>query len=252
MPTCRLWAWQSERDGMTRSPPLLSTRTGLLQESSKLLSKTRFPALLDTLNEVTVVEQLRNALSSSIKLTIKWKNTNTEENQSLTEKYNWCVGDRNAHEPAFTRFSLCVCSYKCGREPKEVKSLAVEHHTGAVWTSNQNKNQQQNTPLPQTSYTQSHLCFGRVSQWIYPWHFGSFTFSDSNITWPRGTVTGLGGRGGTGWQSPPVPFLVKHKLSTETYAIPFLIALYSSYHWVILHTYPQLDSRLLKWYNPIS
>lgn len=88
MPTRRLWAWQNERDGMTCSPPLLSTRTGLLQESSKSLGKTWFPALLDTLNEVTVVEQLCNALSSSIKLTIKWKNTNTEENQSLTEKCN--------------------------------------------------------------------------------------------------------------------------------------------------------------------
>lgn len=63
---------------------------------------------------------------------------------------------------------------------------------------------------------------------------------------------GLGGQGGTGWRSPPVPFLIKYKLSTETYAIPFLISLYSSYLWVILHTYPQCDIRLLKWYNPIS
>lgn len=46
------------------------------------------PALLDTLNEVIVVEQLCNALSSSIKLTIKCKNTNTEESLSCTEKTN--------------------------------------------------------------------------------------------------------------------------------------------------------------------
>lgn len=58
--------------------------------SSKSLKMPSLPALLDTLNEVIVVEQLCNALSSSIKLTIKCKNTNTEESLELhrKNKYN--------------------------------------------------------------------------------------------------------------------------------------------------------------------
>lgn len=74
------------RGRMGRIPSFWRTHT--LSSGSKSLKMPSLPALLDTLNEVTVVEQLCNALSSSIKLTIKRKNTQILRESELLHRKN--------------------------------------------------------------------------------------------------------------------------------------------------------------------
>lgn len=145
--------------------------TWFLLQSSKSLHKTSLPALLDTLNEVIVVEQLCNALSSLIKLTIKCKNTNTEENLSFTEQNTIdvlgigmciaCFYPKTTRIPVFHFFVCLFCFlFKVWPEPIYLKSFLVEHHVCAIFditTTTKNPNNKNNTqtqtPKPHTYKT---------------------------------------------------------------------------------------------------